>query len=114
VFVDVRLEQRPGQSAVALVGQLLRSGSAGTAVARWPVVLTSGRSVLMTTASNEHGEFHLEYQPAGQMRLHIPVEDGLSRIEIELNALMPNAGPRAAAPGSGRARSDRSAEKSEE
>lgn len=88
-FVDLRIEQRPGHRQVVLVGQLLcpRDGAA----AHLPVVLTSGSQVLVTTLSNAHGEFQMEYVPTGQMRLHIPVEEGTRRIEISLNRLMPKA-----------------------
>ncbi|HEY3381193.1 MAG TPA: hypothetical protein VGK32_05450 [Vicinamibacterales bacterium] len=88
VYVDLRLEQRPGQPEIALVGQLLCPADVALSVARRPIVLTSGREVLTATSSNEHGEFHLEYIPAGRMRLHIPVEEGARRIEIALNPLM--------------------------
>jgi hypothetical protein len=91
VFVDLRLEQRPGDPEVVLVGQLLCPDEAATRAAQ-PIVLTSGQKVLRTAACNEHGEFQMEYAPAGQMRLHIPVEDGSRRVEISLNRLMP--GPR--------------------
>lgn len=91
MFVDLRLEQRPGRSAVALVGQLLCADDPCVAVARRPVVLTSGPTVLSATASNEHGEFHLDYEPDGVMRLHIPVDEGSRRIEIMLNPLTPDA-----------------------
>lgn len=101
VVVDLRLEQRPGQSAVVLVGQLLYPDEPRALVAKRPIVITSGRQVLGTTASNEHGEFHLEYEPAGQVRLHIPVEEGTRRVEIALNRLMPRSASR------GRARAAR-------
>jgi hypothetical protein len=93
IYVDLRVEQLPGRPAVVLVGQLLcpGNGNSASALARQPVVLTSGDEVLAATASNEHGEFHLEYVPADRMRLHIPVEDGTRRIEIRLNRLAPRA-----------------------
>jgi hypothetical protein len=89
VYIDLRVEQLPGRRDVVLVGQLLSPGtdSVGAAVSRRQVVLTSGGEILASTASNEHGEFHLEYVPADRMRLHIPVENGTRRIEIRLNRL---------------------------
>lgn len=104
IYIDLRLEQRRGQACVALVGQLLGREGLGEPIARRPIVLTSGREVVSVVGSNEHGEFHIEYVPAGQMRLHIPVEAGARRIEIGLNALMPRSG---AARGSGRTGSRR-------
>ncbi len=98
IYLDLRLEQRRGQASVALVGQLLGREGPGEPIERRPIVLTSGREVVSMVGSNEHGEFHIEYVPAGQMRLHIPVEAGARRIEIGLNALLPRVG----AGGSGR------------
>ncbi len=89
-FVDLRIEQRPGNPNVVLVGQLLCPDHG--AAAHLPVVLTSGTRVLTMTTSNDHGEFQFEYVPAGQMRLHIPVEHGTRRMEISLNRLMPKSG----------------------
>jgi len=87
-FVDLRLERRPGRPEVVLAGQVLGQQAAGGASQPW-VVLTSGGDVVETKPCNDYGEFLLEYIPAGQMRLHIPVEDGTRRIEIALNRLTP-------------------------
>jgi hypothetical protein len=89
VVVDLRIEQRPGQTAVALVGQWLPGDDARAPMAPRPVVLTAGRRILMTTATNVHGEFHLEYEPAGRMQLHIAAADGQRRIQISLAGLHP-------------------------
>lgn len=94
MYIDVRIEQRPGQSSVTLVGQLLRLGAGCEPAKRRPIVLTSGRSVLASAASNEHGEFHFDCVPLRQMRLHIPTDDGSEQIEIALGPLMPPSGRR--------------------
>jgi hypothetical protein len=96
VLVDLRLEQRPGQRQVTLVGQLLEPDAFGQPVPRRPVVVTSGRQVLAATATNGHGEFLVDYTPSGQTRLHIPVEGCARRMEIGLNALLSRPRTRAA------------------
>ena len=83
IYIDLRLEQRRGQACVALVGQLLGRESLGEPIARRPIVLTSGREVVSMVGSNETASFTSNHVPAGQMRLHIPVEAGARRIEIE-------------------------------
>jgi anti-sigma factor RsiW len=94
LYVDLRVEQRPGRSSVEIVGQMLRREATGEPAWRRPVVLTSGRRVLACVASNEHGEFHFDGVPAGQVRIHIPVDDGSRQIEIALGPLMASAGRR--------------------
>jgi hypothetical protein len=111
-FVDLRVERRPGQAAVALVGQLLREHrgdgvGGGLAMDGRPVVLTADGTILAATASNEHGEFHFEYVPEGRMRLHIPVGDRLARIEIPLNGLTPGGKSRRRGAAPRRARTER-------
>jgi anti-sigma factor ChrR (cupin superfamily) len=91
VFVDLRVEQRPGNREVVVVGQVLRPGREETGTHQ-PVVLTAGSDVLTTAVCNDYGEFHLECAPAARMRLHIPVEEGTKRVEISLNQLMPRSG----------------------
>jgi len=88
LFVDLRLEQRPGHPDVVLIGQVMGPDKGAVAGRPW-VVLTSDAEVLGTTPCNEYGEFLLEYVPAGRMRLHIPVDEGTRRIEIPLNRLQP-------------------------
>lgn len=91
IFVDLRVEQRPGNREVVVVGQVLRPDRE-EADAQQPVVLTAGSDVLTTAVCNAYGEFHLECAPAARMRLHIPVEEGTRRVEISLNRLLPRPG----------------------
>jgi hypothetical protein len=96
VLVHLRLDERPGRSAVTLAGQLLEPGSFAAPMSRRPVVITSGRRVLAATSTNRHGEFLVDCAPAGQMRLHIPVDGCTRRVEIALDTLVTGPRPRAA------------------
>jgi hypothetical protein len=97
VLVHLRLEQRPGQPEVTLVGQLLEPDAFGLPVPRRPVVITAGRRILAATATNRHGEFLVDCTPARQLLLHIPVDDCARRVEIPLDALLARRSARAAA-----------------
>lgn len=88
ILVDLRIEQHPGDPVVALVGQLMSADRSTSTPRGCLIVLTSGREVVTTITGNEYGEFHLEYIPAGRMRLHIPIDDGTRQIEISLDRLL--------------------------
>jgi hypothetical protein len=82
--IDLRFERRPGLNGIVLIGQWMAAGRPYGPAPRRPVVLTAGRRVVTATVTNDHGEFQLEYQPVGQMRLHIGAPDGDHRIEVPL------------------------------
>ena len=96
VLVDLRLEKRPGQQSVTLVGQVLEPETFGLPVPRRPVVITSGRRIVAATSTNQHGELLMDYTPAGRTSLHIPVKGCTGRIEISLNELLARPRTRAA------------------
>lgn len=72
--LDLRQEQECGSARVALVGQIADREQPARALAGVSVVLTSGRTVLARTASNEFGEFHVEYDSTRRIRLQVGIE----------------------------------------
>lgn len=98
--LDLRLEQERGSAQVSLVGQIENRKDPSQRMGDVPILLAKGEDVVARTVSNQFGEFHLNYQPKTQLRLHVPVlEDQGRRIEVPLKDLMgeghPEAGSRA-------------------
>ena len=87
--VDLRMEHEQGSSTVLLVGQVANRKQPHQALARVPVVLMSGKSLLARTLSNEFGEFQLEYVPGKHLKLLVPVEQSGKGIEVRLNGILP-------------------------
>jgi hypothetical protein len=83
-LVDLRLERQQGSPLVALVGQVSHVQGRARELRGAPVLLTSGRTILARTICNEFGEFQLEYEPRGHLRLQLPVSEPLGRIDVSL------------------------------
>lgn len=64
-YIDLRLEPRRGSDRACVVGQVLNRTSGDRAAQELPVRLLEGTLPLATTATNQHGEFQIEFD-AGQ------------------------------------------------
>jgi hypothetical protein len=87
-YLDLQFDLQPPAGPVTLVGQLAdrRIPSSNTAV---PVWLMQRKSVVASTLCGRFGEFQLEYTPARDLRLCLPVPEAGQRLEIPLNRLTP-------------------------
>jgi hypothetical protein len=88
-YLDLQVEWQRPSGLVTLVGQLAdrRNPSADTAV---PVWLMRRKGVVASTRCGRFGEFQLEYTPASDLRLCVPLRDASKRLEIPLNRLTPD------------------------
>lgn len=85
--LDVQLEQQPGSVRISLTGQLADRNKPPTSTADLPVRLMERKSLVTSTLSNRLGEFRLEYAPARNLRLQVPLPDARKRLEVSLNQL---------------------------
>jgi hypothetical protein len=83
--VDLRLEQERGSPHVRLIGQIANQECAA-GVPDVPVLLLSRNSVLCRTATNNFGEFAMEYSPSKGLRIFAPIP-GENHIEVRLGAV---------------------------
>jgi len=67
--LDLRLDQEYGTTTVVLVGQISDRSQPTRKLTNLPVLLMSGGEILTRASSNQFGEFHLEYEPRGRLRL---------------------------------------------
>lgn len=75
VYVDMRVDSETNSDRAALVGQMLDSAHPGHPVAGVPVILMDGKKSLVSTISNNNGEFHLEFLLKNNLRLSVAVGD---------------------------------------
>jgi hypothetical protein len=75
VYVDMRVDSETNSDRAALVGQMLDSAHPGHPVVGVPVILMDGRKSLVSTISNNNGEFHLEFLLKSNLRLSVAVGD---------------------------------------
>ncbi len=87
--LDLQVEQQLASGLVLLVGQLADRSKPATAAADVPVWLMERKSLVASTLCNPFGEFQLEYAPARDLRLHVPLRDARRRLEISLDRLTP-------------------------
>lgn len=80
-MIDIRLEQSPGKPG-ALTGQILHAWTEG-ATSGAGVVLLQGNGVVGQTAANSIGEFQLDFERPGDLRLCLGIPDG-ALIEVWL------------------------------
>lgn len=82
--VDLRLEHEQGAPQVRLTGQIANRERA-CGVPEVPVFLLSRDLVIGKTATNQFGEFAVEYSPSNALRLFAPIP-GENHIEVRFGA----------------------------
>ena len=81
---DLRLEQERVSPHVRLIGQIANQECAA-GVPDVPVLLLSRNSVLCRTATNNFGEFAMEYAPSKGLRIFAPIPG--ENLEVRLGAV---------------------------
>jgi hypothetical protein len=87
--LDLQLEQQLGSGLVTLIGQLADKDKPATSTGNVPVWLMDRQKLVASTLSNPFGEFQLEYAPARNLRLHVPLTAARRRVEVSLDRLTP-------------------------
>jgi hypothetical protein len=87
--LDLQLEHQSRSGLITLIGQLADRNMPSTSTAVVPVWLMRRKNLIASTLCNRFGEFHLEYAPARDLRLQVPVAAAGKRFEISLNQLNP-------------------------
>lgn len=86
--LDLRFDRERDSLQITLVGQVANQREPHFCKARLPVIILSGNKVVAQTASNEFGEFSLEYIPRQNLRLCVPVINAGVRLEVPLKRLL--------------------------
>jgi anti-sigma factor RsiW len=87
--LDLQLEQQLASGLVMLIGQLADRKKPATSTADVPIWLMDRKSLVASTLCNPFGEFQLEYAPARDLRLHVPLRAAGKRLEVPLDRLTP-------------------------
>jgi hypothetical protein len=101
-FLDLQLDLQHASGPVTLVGQLADRGNPSADVAV-PVWLMQQKRVVASTLCDRFGEFQLEFTPARDLWLHLPLREADKRLQIPLSRLTPEI-PRALRPPTARRR----------
>jgi hypothetical protein len=90
-FLDLRLERDPGSPRLNLVGQLANCDTPAQQPCGILVLLAAGEDVVARAVTNRFGEFELEYEPAANLRLLMPIDVSGGRIELPLSRMTADA-----------------------
>lgn len=86
--IDLHFDQGVDSMQMTLVGQVANRKDPGFRVTRLPIVILSSTKVVAQTASNEFGEFSLDYTPRHDLRLCVSIADAGVRLEVPLKRLI--------------------------
>jgi hypothetical protein len=82
--VDLRVDRERNTTRVILVGQVANQEQPLLQLARLPVLVMAGKKIISETASNEFGEFTLEFPPRENLRLCVQVTQAGFQLEVPL------------------------------
>lgn len=85
--LDLRVEHERGSPSVTLVGQILDREQPERSLSGVSVQLVRGRTAVSRAQCNRFGEFQIEYEPHGRLRLYVSEEHRRQRVEVSLNGL---------------------------
>jgi hypothetical protein len=101
-YLDLQLEHQPRSGLITLIGQLEDRNKPAASTADVPVRLMDRTTLVASTLANRFGEFHLEYSPARNLRLQVPLPAVGKRLDVALNRLDPGSPSRPRAAKTGR------------
>jgi hypothetical protein len=84
--IDVRIEPQMDSEKVVLIGQVLNSADPEERLSAAPVSLLKGRKILAESVTSEFGEFQIECELQGGIRLVVTLSD---RQEVSLQLVEP-------------------------
>lgn len=82
--VDLRVDRERNDSRVILVGQIADESQPFLQLARLPIFVMAGSKIVSETASNEFGEFTVEFPPRANLRLCVQVTQAGFQLEVPL------------------------------
>jgi hypothetical protein len=85
--LDLRLEYERGTPRVTLVGQILDREHPERSLSDVSIQIVRGRKEVARTLCNRFGEFQVEYEPDGRLRLYVIEQRRSRRVEVSLNGL---------------------------
>jgi hypothetical protein len=86
-YLDLQLERQPDSRMVNLTGQLADRNKPATSTAGLPIFLMERSRLVVSARSNRFGEFNLQYPPARNLRLQVPLPLARKRLEVSLSRL---------------------------
>ena len=84
--IDVRIEPQMDSEKVILIGQVLNSANPDERLSAMPIILLKGRKILAESVTSEFGEFQIESELQGGIRLVVTLSN---QQEVALQLIEP-------------------------
>jgi len=82
--LDLRVDRERNSMRVILVGQVVNERHPLLQLARLPILVLAGKKIVSETASNEFGEFTLDFLPRPNLRLCVQLTQAGVQLEVPL------------------------------
>ena len=86
--LDLRFDREPDSLGIALVGQIANRKKPGSNLATLPVFIVSNNEIVAEAASNQFGEFSLDYTPRAGLLLRVALADAGIQLEVPLKRVL--------------------------
>ncbi len=88
-FVDLQLEHEASSGTVTLVGQVSDSKNPRKNTTSLPLLLMARKGLVTSAICNRLGEFEMQFKPARDLRLRVPLRESGERLDLPMDELWP-------------------------
>jgi hypothetical protein len=88
-FVDLLLEHDAVAGTVTLVGQVSDRVNPQINTTTLPILLMSRAGFVASAMCNRLGEFGMQFRPARDLRLYVPLRESGERVDVRMDDLLP-------------------------
>ena len=89
LFVDLQLEQGAEFGTVTLVGQVSDRVNPRINTTSLPILLMARTGLVASAMCNRLGEFEMEFRPARDLRLLVPIREAGGHVDVRMDEVLP-------------------------
>jgi hypothetical protein len=88
-FVDLQLEHEAVSGTVTLVGQVSDRVNPRINTTSLPILLMARTGLVASAMCNRLGEFEMQFRPARDLRLHVPLRESGGHVDVRMDEVLP-------------------------
>lgn len=88
-FVDLQLEHEAASGTVTLVGQVSDRVNPRINTTSLPILLMARTGLVASAMCNRLGEFEMQFKPARDLRLHVPLRESGGHVDVRMDEVLP-------------------------
>ena len=98
LFVDLQLEHDAISGTMTLVGQVSDRVNPRINTTSLPILLMARSGLVASAMCNRLGEFEMQFRPARDLRLHVPLRESGGHVDVRMDDVLPRPTRRPRAP----------------